>query len=96
MQIGVVGLGRMGAKITRRLMRAGRRCVVFDANVTVREALVKDGAADAGSLAALVTMLRETPRSVGGMLPAGPITGAAVARLRSLLEADAVGRSAAK
>ena len=54
MQIGVVGLGRMGANITRRLMKGGFRCVVFDANIKAREALVKDGATDAGSLASLV------------------------------------------
>jgi len=89
MQIGVVGLGRMGANITRRLMQGGHRCVVFDANLKAREALVKDGATDAGSLASLVSELR-TPRTVWVMLPAGPITEETVAQLGSLLEADDV------
>ena len=41
MQIGVIGLGRMGANISRRLMKAGHRCVVFDVNVKPREALAR-------------------------------------------------------
>ena len=49
MQIGVIGLGRMGGNISRRLMKAGHRCVVFDANVKTREALAKEGATSAGS-----------------------------------------------
>ena len=42
MQIGVVGLGRMGGNMTRRLMKAGHHCVVFDANIEPREALAKE------------------------------------------------------
>ena len=44
MQIGVIGLGRMGGNISRRLMKAGHHCVVFDANAKPREALAKEGA----------------------------------------------------
>ena len=51
MQIGVIGLGRMGGNISRRLMKAGHHCVVFDANAKPREALAKEGATAAGSLA---------------------------------------------
>ena len=44
MQIGMIGLGRMGGNISRRLMKAGHQCVVFDANAKPREALAKEGA----------------------------------------------------
>ena len=44
MQIGVIGLGRMGGNISRRLMKAGHQCVVFDVDTKAREALAKDGA----------------------------------------------------
>ena len=43
MQIGVIGLGRMGGNISRRLMKAGHHCVVFDVNAKLREALAKEG-----------------------------------------------------
>ena len=51
MQIGIIGLGRMGGNISRRLMKAGHHCVVFDTNTKPREALAKEGATAAGSLA---------------------------------------------
>jgi 6-phosphogluconate dehydrogenase len=51
MQIGMIGLGRMGGNMSRRLMKAGHHCVVFDSNAKPREALAKDGATPAGSLA---------------------------------------------
>ncbi len=86
MQIGVIGLGRMGANISRRLMKAGHHCVVFDTNVKPREALAKEGAAAAGSLAEVVKALGEKPRAVWVMLPAGRITEETVERLGSLLE----------
>src|SRR5271154_6039261 len=88
MQIGVIGLGRMGGNISRRLMKAGHHCVVFDANAKPREALAKEGATAAGSLAEMVKMLRDKPRAVWVMLPAGRITEETVERLSGLLEAD--------
>ncbi|MEP9373675.1 phosphogluconate dehydrogenase (NAD(+)-dependent, decarboxylating) [Mesorhizobium sp. KR1-2] len=88
MQIGVVGLGRMGGNITRRLMRAGHRCVVFDTNAKPREALAREGATAAGSLAEMVRALKEKPRAVWLMLPAGRITEETVALLGGLLGPD--------
>jgi 6-phosphogluconate dehydrogenase len=85
MQIGVVGLGRMGGNIVRRLMRAGHRCVVYDVNPAAAQALAADGAEAASSLEALVASLGESPRAVWVMLPAGAITEATVGRLAGLL-----------
>ena len=90
MQIAVVGLGRMGGNIVRRLMKAGHRCVVFDANAHTREALAKEGATAAGSLAEMVKALSGKPRAVWVMLPAGRITEETVEQLASLLEPDDV------
>ena len=64
MQIGVIGLGRMGGNISRRLIKAGHHCVVFDANVKTREALAKEGATAVGSLEEMVKALKETARAV--------------------------------
>ncbi len=85
MQIGVIGLGRMGGNISRRLMRAGHGCVVFDANPKAAEALAADGATAAGTLAELVQKLGKTPRAVWVMLPAGRITEETVTALGGLL-----------
>src|ERR1700688_1899110 len=88
MQIGVIGLGRMGGNISRRLMKAGHHCVVFDANAKARDALAEDGAKSVGSLAEVVKALGEKPRAVWVMLPAGRITEETVERLGGLLEPD--------
>jgi 6-phosphogluconate dehydrogenase len=88
MQIGVIGLGRMGGNISRRLMKAGHHCVVFDASAKPREELAKDGATAVGSLDAVVQALRERPRAVWVMLPAGQITEETIEHLGSLLEPD--------
>ena len=88
MQIGVIGLGRMGGNMSRRLIKAGHHCVVFDANVKPREALAREGATAAGSLAEVVKALGEKPRAVWVMLPAGRITEETVERLGGLLEPD--------
>ena len=88
MQIGVIGLGRMGGNISRRLMRAGHHCVVFDAKADTRAALAKDGAVDAGSLADLVKALVDRPRAVWVMLPAGKVTEQTVEQLGALLEPE--------
>ena len=87
MRIGVVGLGRMGGNIARRLMRAGHECVVFDANPKAVAALAADGATGADSLADLVGKLAGAPKAVWVMLPAGAITEATVADLGGLLGA---------
>ena len=86
MQIGVIGLGRMGGNISRRLMKAGHHCVVFDADAKPREALAKEGATAVQSLEDVVKTLKERPRAVWVMLPAGRITEETVERLGGLLE----------
>ncbi len=86
MQIGIVGLGRMGGNIARRLMAHGHRCLVFDVAPAARAALAKDGAEAAPSLKALVAAFAEKPRTVWLMLPAGPITESAVEELATLLD----------
>ncbi|MGH6941333.1 phosphogluconate dehydrogenase (NAD(+)-dependent, decarboxylating) [Hypericibacter sp.] len=88
MQIGVIGLGRMGGNICRRLMKAGHGCVVFDADAKPREALAKEGAIAAASLEAMVKAFTGKPRAVWVMLPAGRITEETVAHLGTLLQPD--------
>ncbi len=88
MEIGIIGLGRMGGNIGRRLMRAGHRCVVFDVDAKARQALVKAGAIEAGSLEQLATSLREKPRAIWVMLPAGQITEETVETLGRLLDPE--------
>jgi 6-phosphogluconate dehydrogenase len=88
MQIGVIGLGRMGGNISRRLMKAGHHCVVFDANAKTRQALAKDGATAAASLADVVKKLKERPRAIWLMLPAGQVTEEMVESVGGLLERD--------
>ena len=77
MQLGMVGLGRMGANIVRRLMRDGHECVVFDVDPASVKLLVKEGATGAKNLADFAARLT-TPRSAWIMVPAG-ITGRVVA-----------------
>jgi 6-phosphogluconate dehydrogenase len=91
MKIGVIGLGRMGGNIVRRLMKAGHSCVVFDANAAAGQALAGEGAVAATSLADLVNALGESPRTVWVMLPSGRITEEAIAQLGTLLRSgDAI------
>ncbi len=85
MQIGVIGLGRMGGNISRRLMKAGHQCVVFDADAKPREALAEEGATAVQSLEDVVKALKERPRVVWVMLPAGQTTEETVERLGGLL-----------
>jgi len=82
MQLGIVGLGRMGANIGRRLMQAGHSVVGYDANAAAVKAL--EGAAGAVSLEELVKKL-EAPRAVWVMLPAGKITEDTIVKLGALL-----------
>jgi 6-phosphogluconate dehydrogenase len=84
MQLGVIGLGRMGANIVRRLMRAGHTCVVFDRDPAPGLALATEGARAVDSLSALVAGLA-APRAVWIMLPAGSATEATIEALRPLL-----------
>jgi 6-phosphogluconate dehydrogenase len=72
MQLGVIGLGRMGANMTRRLLRGGHECVVFDMSPKVVEELVHDKAVGAVDLADLVKKL-EKPRAVWLMVPAAVV-----------------------
>ncbi|HEY1933382.1 MAG TPA: decarboxylating 6-phosphogluconate dehydrogenase [Acetobacteraceae bacterium] len=85
MQIGVVGLGRMGANISRRLMRAGHSCVVWDANATTVQELGKEGAQSSSGLEQLVQALTGKPRAVWVMLPSGKITEQTIEHLGTLL-----------
>ncbi|CAB4930056.1 unannotated protein [freshwater metagenome] len=86
MQLGMVGLGRMGANLVRRLMRDGHRCVVFDVDQTAVAALVAEGATGATSLEDLVAKL-DVPRAAWLMLPAG-ITGKILDELAALMVKD--------
>jgi 6-phosphogluconate dehydrogenase len=73
MQIGVIGLGRMGGNITRRLMQNGHQAVVFDHDAKAVAALSGEGAIGATGLDKLVSQLG-APRAIWVMLPAGKIT----------------------
>ncbi|MEP7239527.1 MAG: phosphogluconate dehydrogenase (NAD(+)-dependent, decarboxylating) [Devosia sp.] len=84
MQIGIIGLGRMGANISRRLMRGGHSVVVYDIDAATRVALGAQGATPADTLEAMVAALA-TPRVLWVMLPAGRITEATVAHLGVIL-----------
>jgi 6-phosphogluconate dehydrogenase len=85
MQLGMVGLGRMGANIVRRLTRHGHQCVVFDQNPAAVATLVNEGAAGGVDLEQLVAQL-DKPRAVWVMLPAGEITERTVTQLGALLQ----------
>jgi len=85
MQLGVVGLGRMGANISRRLMRAGHSTVVWDANPAAVQGVGKDGATEAKDLADLVAKLSGKPKAVWVMLPHGKITEDTVNALAGMM-----------
>ena len=89
MQIGVIGLGRMGGNIVRRLMRGGHSCVVFDVNPSAAQALAAEGATPATSFADLVSKL-QPPRAAWVMLPAGDATEQAVRTLGAAMDAGDV------
>jgi 6-phosphogluconate dehydrogenase len=80
MQLGMVGLGRMGSNLVRRLLAAGHECVVFDVNADTVKDLAGEGATSAGSLEELLAAL-EKPRAVWVMVPAGGITEKTVGEL---------------
>jgi 6-phosphogluconate dehydrogenase len=90
MQIGMIGLGRMGANMARRLMNGTHECVVYDRNAENVAALAKEGATGASSLEDVVEKLK-APRAVWIMLPSGAPTEETVVTLSKLLEAgDAI------
>ena len=84
MQIGMIGLGRMGANMVRRLTQGGHQCVVYDRSAAAVKAAVEGGARGAGSLAELTRELA-APRAVWIMVPAAAVD-AVIADLRPLLE----------
>jgi 6-phosphogluconate dehydrogenase len=85
MQLGMVGLGRMGGNIVRRLMQAGHTAVVYDRSPEATRSLVDEGATGAWDLEVFVAKL-EAPRNVWVMLPAGEITETTIQQLASLLD----------
>ena len=87
MQLGIIGLGRMGGNIARRLMLNGHTTVVFDRNTDFVSALEQEGATGVADLPALVASL-EKPRAVWVMLPSGAPTEDTIEALSQLLDAD--------
>ena len=86
MQLGMIGLGRMGANLSRRLMRDGHRVVAYDRNPDVVKSLAAEGATGTESLADFVAKL-DKPRAMWIMVPAG-VVESTLEQLRPLLEAD--------
>jgi 6-phosphogluconate dehydrogenase len=84
MQLGMIGLGRMGANLVRRLLRGGHECVVFDVNQASVQRLHADGAVGAASLDELAAKL-DPPRAAWVMVPAG-VAGRAVSELAARME----------
>src|SRR5258706_2980344 len=85
MQLGMIGLGRMGGNIVRRLMKHGHSTVVCDKDPKAVAALAADGAGGSGALEDFVSKL-EKPRTAWVMLPAGKITEATIDALSKLME----------
>jgi 6-phosphogluconate dehydrogenase len=85
MQLGMVGLGRMGAGLVRRLTRAGHRCVGYDVNADAVKALQSDGIDGATSLEEFASKL-EKPRAAWVMVPAGEITSRTISSLAEVFE----------
>jgi 6-phosphogluconate dehydrogenase len=87
MELGMIGLGRMGAAMTKRLLAAGHTVVAYDQDRAAVERSVADGAVGAASLDALVSRLT-APRTVWVMVPAGDAVNDTIERLTRLLKAD--------
>src|SRR5256885_15768754 len=87
MQLGMIGLGRMGGNIVRRLMQRGHSTVVYDKDQKAVAALVTEGAVGAATLQEFVQKLKP-PRAAWVMLPAGAITEATVETLAGLMQKD--------
>ena len=91
MQIGMIGLGRMGANMVRRLIHGGHQCVVYDRNSEAVNALAKEGSTGAASLDEFVGKL-SAPRIVWLMVPAAVVDNdedRAIASLRDIADASA-------
>ncbi len=86
MQLGMVGLGRMGSNLVRRLMSAGHECVVYDVSADPVKQLEGEGATGTGALDELVAALQK-PRAVWVMVPAGAITEQTIGELAERLDA---------
>src|ERR1700731_4939021 len=86
MQLGVVGLGRMGSNIARRLHRAGHRCVVYNRTAGPVAELAAEGLTPASDISDLVKKL-DPPRAVWIMLPAGAVTEGMIDAMSDLLSA---------
>ncbi|HEY9784674.1 MAG TPA: NADP-dependent phosphogluconate dehydrogenase, partial [Candidatus Obscuribacterales bacterium] len=86
MQLGMVGLGRMGGNMVRRLMKSGHQCVVYDRNPAPGKELAGEGATSVNDLAELVRHLNK-PRAVWVMVPAGKPTEESILALSAVLEA---------
>ncbi len=84
-QLGMVGLGRMGSNLVRRLMRDGHDCVVYDVNPDPIKQLGGEGATESSSLKELAEKL-DAPRAVWIMVPAGDITESTVKEVAEVLE----------
>ncbi len=89
MQLGMIGLGRMGANLVRRLMADGHRCVAYDVNAPAVDALVADGATGATTLAGFVAAL-EAPRAIWIMVPAAVVQSTLDELVPLLEEGDVV------
>jgi len=87
MQLGMIGLGRMGANMVRRLLRSGHQCVVYDRGPQAVKELVKDQAVGAGSLADLVKKLAK-PRAIWLMVPAAAVDQTIAGLVPMLEEGD--------
>jgi len=85
MQLGMVGLGRMGANMVRRLMKAGHRCVVYDRDAARTQELAREGATAATAIDQFISAL-EPPRVVWVMVPAGPPTEEVLAALAERMQ----------
>src|SRR5271157_2627441 len=87
MQLGMIGLGRMGANMVRRLLKDGHQCVVFDLSAEAREALVREGATGAASIEEMARKL-EKPRAVWLMVPAAAVDSTIAGMLPYLESGD--------
>ena len=86
MELAMIGLGKMGANMTRRLMRGGHRVVAYDRSRAIGQELATEGATAAPSLADAIQSLK-TPRIVWLMVPSGAPTQTVLDELRPLLQA---------
>jgi 6-phosphogluconate dehydrogenase len=89
MQLGMIGLGRMGANMVRRLMKGGHECVAFDMSQTSVQALAKEGATGAGSLDDFISKLKQ-PRAIWLMVPAAVVDSTLAQLLPKLAKDDIV------